>query len=285
MTFPTYEQRVDLSLAIRALISASNDPLATLLGAPLPPDSPGASLLRGQGIDDSPFIDIGQQLATGVDHLGALTLPLASEEDFGPSIATLARGALEAFARGWWLLTGETEDGAPAISSPELFEARSTALQLHELRTVVPKSRMIAADGTPMSIEEVRAQLSERIASLAPSTDVQVPGSTRSVSGILRALDVTSADAKRLYSQLSSAAHGEVSRLSPFAKPVDAEDTYTNAVPSELLLPIARFTCWGLTSLGRGYTAMWGADAMTAYHDAILKPFGRVLDLTDPLAA
>lgn len=283
--FPTHAQRVEVAQAVLQVLTATSAELGPLLSQPLPHDSPGASLLQRTSIEDTPLIDLGAHLAVAVDHLGALTLPLSAEEDFGPSIATLARGAIEACARGWWLLTGADDEGTLKSTSPEALEARSLALQFSEMRRAKAGSLIRVADGEVLTAAALREQKQQRLAELVETVGpTRFPGAMDSVIGLLAGLGVDRDMAESYYSQLSDAAHAQTTGLFAFAKAVGDDGTaFTNAVSSPLLAHIADFSCVALTVLGRAYASLWGAEQMSRYTQSTAPQLDVIRELSSAL--
>ena len=125
------------------------------------------------------------------------------EEEFGPSIATLARGSIEALGRGWWLMQSrdalQLEHRAAATRRDEIAEATPPRRQprTNRWRSLIP---------THWLPQKMRCCCSSRGGHRASA-----PAGPRLAWHVLDAAGNPSGE--RQYSRLSGSAHGELTTI------------------------------------------------------------------------
>lgn len=172
------------------------------------PGTAGARLLHGRSAAETSISDVSVMMASATDHFHAIARLLKLEEAYGPSIATLTRGFIEASGRAWWLLD--------AVEDPRLFEHRAAVLAKDEAKYVVKNSapvRRIFPDGATenVTIEAFQAEAASRLETANTGQRVVFPGYSSSAVNVLTAAEVP--HPALLYSQLSGIAHGEPTTL------------------------------------------------------------------------
>ncbi|MCD2443072.1 hypothetical protein LQ757_12385 [Agromyces sp. SYSU K20354] len=169
-----------------------------------------ASPLNIQSSDGSTHLAHAQASAwiaclAGADHMLAFAAGIRD----GRTVSnwTLARGALEAFARARYLLGAEGDDTGALLG-------RSIALARAEMRYATEPGQMATREGGPLDVDEYRAQLTRMLAELEVD-EPKAPGATKLTTDLL---DETAPDAggRRRYSQLSAAAHAESAGIQMF---------------------------------------------------------------------
>lgn len=203
------------------------------------PVSPGATaLLDGKLLRDSALTDVSTALAAGTDQFHAFARLIRMPEEFGPSIAVVARGCIETLGRGWWLLDSESalqmEARALAMSEKEMEVSKAKGVEIGRVKT----------DGgrEDLDIDEVLAELRAKIAALGVTE--RVPGYTALASAVMLAAGVEHPE--REYSHLSGAAHGEFTTVSSLG---NVSTDASGAPVVKLGLPISHMHmyCWTVT--------------------------------------
>ena len=211
--------------------------------------SPAGLIFAGRSINDTAFTDLSLMLASATDHYHAMARLMRMEDQFGPAIATLTRGFIEASGRGWWLLE--------AVRSPDRFAHRAAALTLSEVGNVVrhggPLERHFN-DGTrlTMTTTDFEASAREGFDSVNMGESAKVPGYTALAQLVLNAARIPEPGA--LYSHLSGVAHGEGTSVGGLGGsgrlglPIRNFNVYLSAITHVLDLVVAEVAeVWGAT--------------------------------------
>jgi hypothetical protein len=155
--------------------------------------------------DQIPSQIVGSSLMAAADHARTMAIVI-TEPRIGPSTATVARGALENFARIHWVSSGQTPD-----------DVRARAL--HVLRKDVNDSKRASdfesqrPDRATLTGDEYIAAIKEHIDELA------VPGLNWTISKALEEISIEKwpeLEPKAPYSTLSAVAHGGLPGLGLF---------------------------------------------------------------------
>lgn len=169
--------------------------------------------------------------AAAVDHLASLAGVLMMPGNRGFSVATLARGAVEASGRAWWLLSAGTAE--------ELTRRWLTG-RLNSLRWLVKET---ANDPSAQAAnKELHAELAADALSLgATKADLQLSYTKLATQVINAAIEPGSGEI--LYARLSAVAHAERSGLASMLtrvgeSPVPGASTMHVALPANVLADI-----------------------------------------------
>ncbi|CAM98523.1 hypothetical protein pCM2_0039 (plasmid) [Clavibacter michiganensis subsp. michiganensis NCPPB 382] len=166
--------------------------------------TPIAHLLGGKPLAESAFQDVTGSISTATDHVHALARVIRLPEEIGPSIATLSRGAIEAFGRGWWLL--DVQDAAS-------MEHRSAVMRLAEVTMAKKrgvKAGRLRGDGVleDIDVDLAIAESKQYLAAVQIRDEpLSVPGYATLATAVMAAAGVSNPEME--YSHLSGAAHGE----------------------------------------------------------------------------
>jgi hypothetical protein len=240
---------------------ATGSPLAKLLKDSVPSEGwgqPGAT-------EESVRKGVMKPIIAGFDHYDAYASGLRSDRGLVMSLATVTRGALEAWGRAWWLL--ESRDATE-------LQCRRHALTLAELKYQIqgdPGGRFSYPndDGVQewISGDEYQDKLRASLSHLDSDFSIKAPSYTALATEFLKSFDET--NARWLYSQLSSAAHGETMSTTSFSREVEHDPDDSVSYHPDMYR--ARF---GLPhELGIGY-AMALAAAITVVTDRTIEWWG-----------
>jgi len=243
---------------------ALGSPLANLLENSVPSESwgqPGAT-------EESVRKGVMKPMIAGFDHFDAYATGLRSDRDLMMSLATVTRGALEAWGRAWWLL--ESQDAKE-------LQCRRHALTLAELKYQVqvdPAARFSYPndDGKQVAISGVEYQdkLRALLSQLDPDFPIKAPSYTTLATDFLKSFD--EANARWMYSQLSSAAHGETIGTTTFTREVEHDlggsieyhpDMYMTrfGLPRELGIGYAKALAAAIAVITERTLNWWGMTA------------------------
>ena len=224
-------------------------------------ESLASAMLDSNHVASVALTDVSNLYAVSTDYFHAFARLLRMEETFGPSLAALVRGFIEASGRLWWLLSSE---------SPEELAYRAAMMQLGEARMAakrgVRSARVFANGGheeisAEKAVEEAEALLARvRV----PGGEETVPGYTALATAVLEAAGV--ADPVMEYSHLSGAAHGEAGTNVGFSgRRRDASDGDVAAYTLGLPIRNANMYFWDvdhvLDLLLQRMIDLWGIEA------------------------
>jgi hypothetical protein len=162
----------------------------------------------------------------GLDHMRAFVAVLKTDRHIFP-LATLARGAVEAFAKANYILTA---------NSPENLLLRYVGLACSELRYSQKLNDFAFLDGTPVDGKAHLEALSKLPAQLCLGKPEQV--SLTTLASELLSEGAPGVSGREFYSQLSSVAHGETSGVTMFIDP-GYEDGLRFIHRREVIIPYA----------------------------------------------
>lgn len=144
--------------------------------------------------------EIPMAMASGVDHLSALADALGSDRTLGFPFATLARGAMEAYGRAWYLL--EAPDAKALVQ-------RWLATRINDLKFAVRASDDPAEEA---QLQNTLDSLRNDAAALGmPRSDMKV--SFTALASAVHDAAYSDTDGGREYSILSAVAHAERSGI------------------------------------------------------------------------
>lgn len=186
-----------------------------------PPTGFGAGLYD-DGSATSCITQMSLSVASGIDHLRALAYALRHRDPLTTSLGTVARGAVEAFGRAWWMLSSDTSTQCRHRAALLLAKEGQT---LHARG--VGLENAAGLDGRA----EFDAMLHSMLASTAEGAPLDVVPSLReflrntpSFTTLATAvLDATGINGTAAYSRLSGIAHGESIHL--YARGVSVTET------------------------------------------------------------
>lgn len=204
----------DLSGALLDL-SAAASRVANLCIGQRPPDGTPAGLLLAAALDGPDWTTSSVRRAhegllsadlAGIDHLRAMAALLRSPVATSVSVATVTRGAAEAFSRVHWMLTA---------SSAAMLVLRHLSLVLSDIQyagRLQPDVPLRTGVGGSLAVEQYKQQLQSRLKAYGHDKPAPV-GRTALAAAVL---DDAVHDGRVKYSQLSSVAHGESIAVNAF---------------------------------------------------------------------
>lgn len=194
----------------------------------------------------------------GIDHSRLLARSLL-REDAAFSIATLARGAVEAHARAWWMM--EPQDDQELVvrwlsalaSELKTFARVSPDAVLHEMRG---------------RNSNATTQLAGVLDDIERLTGSRTPRELSYTSMATSLADQWKANGRVVYSNLSGVAHGESLGIHAFVEADDAEAVYRVGLSGR----------WGLMG------AKWVLSASTLVGAKVLEMLGKEVPSSHPCA-
>ncbi|MGO3885362.1 MAG: hypothetical protein ACTJHU_03600 [Mycetocola sp.] len=194
----------------------------------------------------------------GLDHSRLLARSFL-HEDVAFSIATLTRGAVEAYARAWWMIEPEDDEEmivrwlSALVSELEAFARIRPDAVLHEMRG--------RDSNAPAALQGMLDDI-ERL------TGSRTPRKVSYTALAATLADRWNANGRVVYSDLSGVAHGESLGLNAFVEPDEEARMYRVELSGR----------WGLMS------AQWALSASTLVSREVLKMLGREFAPTHPCA-
>jgi hypothetical protein len=192
----------------------ANDPLAS------------ATTWRGSTPIDGVHQEAFYANLAGFDHMRAFVAAIGDRFRIGVSLATIARGGVEAFARAAWLME--------PTSAKEMI-ARHAALALSDIKYIgkfTPTGSLFRWTGESVDPNKFARSINDTIRDLDLPT-IEAPTATKLFSDFMHGLP--GADGRTRYSQISSVAHGESFGITGFLDVKDPDDDSGQSV--SLTLP------------------------------------------------
>ncbi|WP_426515654.1 hypothetical protein ACPPVQ_13685 [Diaminobutyricibacter sp. McL0618] len=244
--------RIEVSSAIIGLATASKRLANAAIGHQPETPSVAATLLedrfnsvrtwRGSAPIRHAHEDVFFAELAAFDHMRAYVAAIDSPEVLSVSLATIARGGIEAFGRAKWMVE--------PVSAAELVE-RHAALTISDLRYIIKlqaEKSLRRWGGKPISARELEADVRSDLLSLGLD-ERQAPTPTGFASELLE--EVLENNGRLQYSQISSIAHGESFAVNAFLDVHDADkssptsDSVSFGIPRSIAIEYALYlaTC------------------------------------------
>lgn len=157
----------------------------------------------------------------GLDHLRTFALALVAEHP-AFALATLTRGAVEAYARAYWMMTAP--DGAGFL----LRWLSGISKEYSVMLSFNPNGMLMQSTGGRVRIDALQAKVLQDIEHLTGSRK-PLPVSYTTLATDL--VSLFNAGARAHYSHLSGVAHGESISIQSFVGMDDQEGTFIVALP------------------------------------------------------
>lgn len=244
---------------------------------------PASGFGAGLYIDRSYTAAVSQMsisVASGLDHLRALGYALQQDDPLTTSLGTIARGAVEALGRAWWMLSSDTS--LQCRHRAALLLAKE-GQGLYSRGIMSPNSA--GEDGRALFDATLHSQLAETTEGVA-ATEMptlrqflsRTPSFTTLASEVL---DATGIDGAVAYSRLSGIAHGESLHL--MARGVSTTPTTAGLAQTyEWVAQVTRYPLDALHVTIELLVRRWGtaseAEEWQRIRDISFDQIGAVLD-------
>lgn len=168
-------------------------------------------------------------MLAGMDHVRLFAISLATPN---PSVglATLTRGAIEAYGRAWWLMNAR--DGAQLLTR----WLSGLAKELNQAVSLTPDAPIQEMRGGHSTPQELLTLVMADIQNVSPSGKVEGFNYTALATAIS---DHINTSGRRLYSHLSAVAHGESLGINGFFGIDDNRDAFLHGITERWALDYA----------------------------------------------
>ena len=197
------------------------------------------------------FLLIQHANLTGFDHVRSLVALMRTTPPRSTALATVTRGALEAFSRTWFLLRA---------SGPGELSHRQLSLLYSDLRHPASLRIPIATlDGDPIDPVERRASFAAELTRLGLPAPLKIELS-RLVADLLDS-EFKDASGARRYSDLSAIAHGQRLGTNTFVVRDDIGGIGGFAAPREVVVEFAVQAFASMSATMGAFIRVFGNDA------------------------